>query len=98
MRKIIFYVFLNLVFISNQSSAEIKYKSYDKLPCRFNGAKVTATASPNSWAPAPKKGICTKGKGYAGKMGTSIEIKRGTPVIAVKDMELIIATDYSSEI
>lgn len=97
MKKIIFYVILNLVFISNQSSAEIKYKSYDKLPCRFNGAKVTATASPNSWAPAPKKGICTKGKGYAGKMGTSIEIKRGTPVIAVKDMELIIATDYSSE-
>ena len=64
--------------------------------CRFNGAKVTATATPG----APKgKAPCLNYKysGYFGKQGTSIEVKRGTPVFAVKDMKLLYATDYSSE-
>ena len=30
-------------------------------------------------------------------MGTSIEVKRGTPVFAVMDMELISATERSAE-
>ena len=78
------------------AETKIKYKTYNKLPCRFNGAKVASTASPN----APKaRAPCLKNKyaGYFGKRGTSIKVKRGTPVFAVKDMKLLYATDYSSE-
>jgi len=100
MKKLSLYVFLVLMFslFTSYSIAEtkIKYKTYNKLPCRFNGAKVTATATPG----APKgKAPCLNYKysGYFGKQGTSIEVKRGTPVFAVKDMKLLYATDYSSE-
>ncbi len=102
MKKLSLYAFLVLMFslFSSHSFAEtkIKYKTYKKLPCKFNGARVTSTASPNSYKPAGKA-VClgNKKSGYSGKMGTTIEVKRGTPLIAVKDMELIIATDYSSK-
>jgi len=86
MKRLSLYVFLVLMFslFTSHSFAEtkIKYKTYNKLPCKFNGARVTATAQPNSWLPAVTGGPCTTGKGYAGKMGTSIEVKRGTPVFA----------------
>ncbi len=92
---VLIFSFLNLFSIAK---SKIIYKTYNKLPCKFNGAKVTATASPDSWKPAGKSPcLNNKKKGYSGKMGTSIEVKRGTPVFAVKNMELIIATDYSSE-
>ena len=101
MKRLSLYVFLVLMFslFTSHSFAEtkIKYKTYNKLPCKFNGARVTATAQPNSWLPAVTGGPCTTGKGYAGKMGTSIEVKRGTPVFAVMDMELISATERSAE-
>ena len=100
MKKLSLYLFLVLIFslFTSYSIAEtkIKYKTYKKLPCRFNGAIVTATASPG----APKgKAPCLGNKraGYFGKHGTSIEVKRGTPVFALKDMKLLFATDYSSE-
>jgi len=102
MKKLHLYVFLVLMFslFTSHSFAEtkIKYKTYKKLPCKFNGAKVTSTASPNPYVPGGRA-ICLKNKksGYSGQTGTTIEIKRGTPVFAVKDMELVIATDYSSE-
>ena len=100
MKKLSLYVFLVLMFslFTSYSIAEtkIKYKTYNKLPCKFNGARVTATASPNA---AKARAPCLKNKyaGYFGKRGTSIEVKRGTPVFAVKDMKLLYATDYSSE-
>ena len=101
MKKLYLYFFVVLIFslFTSHSFAEtkIKYKTYKKLPCKFNGARVTATAQPNSWLPAVTGGPCTTGKGYAGKMGTSIEVKRGTPVFAVMDMELISATERSAE-
>ena len=80
------------------AETKIKYKTYKKLPWKFNGEKVTSTASPNSYKPSGKA-VClgNKKSGYSGKMGTPREVKRGTPLIAVKDMELVIATDYSSE-
>ena len=100
MKKILCISILIFTFFITNLIAEtkIKYKTYDKLPCEFNGARVTATAQPNAWLPAVTGGPCTKkGKGYAGKMGTSIEVKRGTPVFAVMDMELISATERSAE-
>jgi hypothetical protein len=100
MKKLSLYLFLVLIFslFTSYSIAEtkIKYKTYNKLPCKFNGAKVTSTASPY----APKgKAPClgNKRSGYYGKKGTTIEVKRGTPVFAVKDMKLLYAVDYSSE-
>ncbi len=102
MKKLSLYFFLVLMFslFNSHSFAEtkIKYKTYKKLPCKFNGARVTATASPNEYKPMGRA-VCLKNKkaGYSGKMGTSIEIRRGTPVFAIKDMELMFATDYSSE-
>jgi len=96
------YTFLILIlsFFTSYSIAEtkIKYKTYEKLPCKFNGARVTSTASPNPYI-SGGRAVCLQNKksGYSGKMGTTIEIKRGTPVFAVKDMELVMATDYSSK-
>ena len=92
MKKVL--ILLTAIFLSAPVSGEIKYETYDRLPCSFNGAKITSSASPG--APG-SKGPCSTGTGYYGKMGTSIETRRGTPVFAVKDMELIIANDYSAQ-
>ena len=100
MRKILWIIILIFPFLTANSFAEtkIKYKTYKKLPCKFNGARVTATASMDPYKGAGRA-VCLKNKkaGYAGKRGTSIEIRRGTPVFAIKDMELVMATDYSSK-
>jgi len=88
-------ILLLLFLFSLPAHAGVNYKTWDKLPCSFNGAKVTTTATPN--APASKGPCQTGGKGYAGKMGTTIMVKRGTPIFAVKDMELLFASDYSSK-
>ena len=58
MKRPYLYIILVLMFslFTSHSFAEtkIKYKTYKKLPCKFNGAKVTSTASPNSYKPAGK--------------------------------------------
>ena len=97
MKKLLSILLLILLYDGNAfAEAKIKYKTYKKLPCKFNGAKVTSTASPH----APKaKAPCLNNKlaGYYGKQGSTIEVKRETPVFAVKDMKLLYATDYSSK-
>ena len=40
---------------------------------------------------------CPKCKGYLGKQGTSIKQKEEYPIVAIQDMELLFADDYSSE-
>ena len=47
MRKILWITILIFPFLTANLFAEtkIKYKTYNKLPCKFNGARVTGTAS-----------------------------------------------------
>lgn len=92
-------ILLLLILFPSIAGAEtkIKYKSWNKMPCSYNGVKITSSATINNYEKA-KKGPCPNtGVGYAGKQGTTLEVKRGTPIFAVKDMKLILATDYSSE-
>ena len=75
------------------AETKIKYKTYKKLPCRFNGVKVTG--SPN--AAVIRTTRCGQYKGYKGKKGLSMVVKRGTPVFAITDMQLQYASDRSAK-
>ena len=97
MKKLLAIMVLGLLWSGNAyAETKIKYKTYNKLPCKFNGVIVASPANPNTGVP-PKRGRCSNSKGYKGKMGSSIEGKVGTPIVAIKDMRLIFAYDYSSE-
>ena len=78
---------------TSYSFAEIKYKTYKKLPCSFNGAKV-GTSTILSFKKSPR---CKNWKGYPLKRGTSVLVKRGTPVFAITDMKLFYAKDRSAK-
>ena len=99
MKKLSLYVFLVLMFslFTSHSFAAKKHKIYKKLPCFFNGATVKTPANPDT-TKKPRGGrCCPKCKGYLGKQGTSIELREGYPIVAIQDMELLFADDYSSE-
>ena len=95
MKKLSLYIFLVLMFslFTSHSFAEIKYKTYKKLPCNFNGAKV-GTRTIISFK---KTSRCTNWTGYPLKRGTSVIVKRGTPVFAITDMFLMYAKDRSAK-
>ena len=97
MKRLSLYVFLVLMFsvFTSYSFAEnkIKYKTYKKFPCNFNGAKIDSPAA----IAFKNSSRCSKAKGYPLKRGTSILIKRGTPVFAVTDMKLLYAKDRSAK-
>ncbi len=78
---------------TSHSFAEIKYKTYKKLPCNFNGAKVDTSAD----IAFKRSSRCAKWKGYPLKRGTSVLVKRGTPVFAITDMKLLYAKDRSAK-
>lgn len=80
-------------FFTSYSYAEIKYKTYKKLPCNFNGAKV-GTSTIISFKRTSR---CKDWKGYPLKRGTSVMVKRGTPVFAITDMKLLYAKDRSAK-
>ncbi|MDC0232005.1 hypothetical protein OAJ72_01800 [Pelagibacteraceae bacterium] len=102
MKKLSLYIFLVLMFslFTSHSFAEIKYKTYKKLPCKFNGVKLGPSAVPYE-DPKVKKNRCCPGcSAYKGKNGTSIESiskKRGMPVVAITDMTLYEARNWSSQ-
>ena len=102
MKKLTLYTFLVLMFslFTSHSFAEIKYKTYKKLPCKFNGVKLGPSAVPYE-DPKVKKNRCCPGcSAYKGKNGTSIESiskKRGMPVVAITDMTLYEARNWSSQ-
>ena len=77
MKKILWILILIFSFFTANSFAEtkIKYKTYNKLPCKFNGARVTATAQPNSWLPAITGGPCTTGKDMQEKWEHLLKLK-----------------------
>lgn len=82
------------VFTSySNAEIEIKYKTYKKLPCNFNDAKISSPAA----IAFKNSSRCSKAKGYPLKRGTSILVKRGTPVFAVTDMKLLYAKDRSAK-
>ena len=95
MKKLSLYIFLVLMFslFTSHSFAEIKYKTYKKLPCNFNGAKV-GTRTIISFKITSR---CTNWTGYPLKRGTSVIVKRGTPVFAITDMFLMYAKDRSAK-
>jgi hypothetical protein len=78
------------------TSGEKGHRIYNKLPCFFNGAKVSTSA--NAATLGPKGGrCCPPCKGYKEKKGLSILVPRGTPVVAIADMKLISALNKSAE-
>jgi len=95
MKKLFLYLFLVLMFslFTSHSFAAKKHKIYKRLPCSFNGAKVSTSAN----AAVIRSTRCVKYKGYKGKKGTSILVKRGTPVFAITDMKLLYAKDRSAK-
>ena len=78
---------------TSHSFAEIKYETYKKLPCSFNGAKV-GTSTILSFKKSPR---CKNWKGYPLKRGTSVMVKRGTPVFAITNMKLDYAIHRSAK-
>jgi len=99
MKKLSLYVFLVLMFslFTSHSFAAKKHKIYKKLPCSFNGAIIKTPANPDI-TKKPRGGRCCPNcKGYLGKQGTEIKKKEGYPIVAIQDMELLFADDYSSE-
>ena len=97
MRKILWIIVLTFPFFTANSFAEtkIKYKTYKKLPCNFNGAILATSA--NIAIKRSTRCKQSKNRGYDGKKGTSIQVKRGTPVFAITNMELLVAKDKSAK-
>jgi len=97
MKKLSLYVFLFLMFslFTSNSFAAKKHKIYKKLPCYFNGVKVGPSAQKDSGV---RGGRCCVGcSAYKEKRGTSMEVRRGTPVVAITDMKVIKIEDSSAE-
>lgn len=78
------------------TSGEEGHRIYNKLPCSFNGASIGTSAKAITMGPKGGR-CCPSCKGYKTKKGTSIEVPRGTPVVAIADMELIWALNKSAE-
>jgi hypothetical protein len=97
MKRLSLYVFLFLMFslFTSHSFAAKKHKIYKKLPCYFNGVKVGPSAQKDSGV---RGGRCCVGcSAYKEKRGTSMEVRRGTPVVAITDMKVIKIEDSSAE-
>jgi len=97
MKKLYLYLFLGLLFslFTSYSFAAKKHKIYKKLPCHFNGVKITSSAQLHSGVSRGR--CCPECKGYKKKRGTTMEVKRGTPVVAIADMKVLKIEDDSSE-
>jgi len=78
---------------TSKTFSEVEYKSYKKLPCSFNGAKVSTSAKISF----KRSSRCSDYKGYPLKRGTSVLVKRGTPIFAITDMKLLYAKDRSAK-
>ncbi|MDC6476480.1 hypothetical protein PQZ72_04285 [Candidatus Pelagibacter sp.] len=102
MKKIPLYFFVVLIFsvFTSHLFAEIKYKTYKKLPCKFNGVKLVGSAVPYEDSKVKKNRCCPECSSYKGKNGTtikSISKKRGIPIVAITDMTLYEAKNWSSQ-
>ena len=80
---------------TSHSFAAKKHKIYKHLPCYFNGVKVGPSAQKDSGV---RGGRCCVGCfAYKEKRGTSMEVRRGTPVVAITDMKVIKIEESSAE-
>ena len=97
MKKIPLYVFLVLMFslYTSHSFSAKKHKIYKTLPCNFNGVKVGPSAQIHDGVKGGK--CCPTCSGYKKKRGTSLGMKRGTPVVAITDMKVVNIEDTSAE-
>tara|TARA_Y100001935_G_C17192266_1_gene450699 strand:- start:73 stop:897 length:825 start_codon:yes stop_codon:yes gene_type:complete len=107
MKVIILYLFkvLILIFLNSNSLAEIKYKTYKNLPCKFNNAEVGNSAYPRNEIDKTYKKKFNRcvDKRYGFKPlfypkdGTSISVKYKTPIFAVTDFEFVFGRDYGAQ-
>ena len=97
MKNLTFFFTLILAFSlqTSFSHAGKKHKIYKKLPCNFNGVRVGPSAQKDSGVIGGR--CCPTCKAYKDKRGTSMEVRRGTPVVAIADMKVIKIEDSSSE-
>ena len=79
---------------SSHSFAAKKHKIYKKLPCNFNGVKVGPSAQFHDGVKGGR--CCPTCSAYKMKRGTSLQMKRGTPIVAIADMKLISIYDISA--
>ena len=96
MKRLSLYVFLVLMFslFTSHSFAAKKHKIYKKLPCNFNRVEVSTSARFHDGVKGGR--CCPKCSGYKLKRGTSLIMKRGTPIVAIADMKLISIYDISA--
>ena len=82
------------LFTSHSFSAT-KHKIYKRLPCSFNGVKVGPSARLHDGVKGGR--CCPTCSAYKIKRGTSMEMRRGTPIVAIADMKVISIQDTSAE-
>ena len=80
---------------TSHSFAAKKHKIYKRLPCSFNGVKVGPSARLHDGVKGGR--CCPTCSAYTKKRGTSMEMRRGTPIVAIADMKLIEIKDHSAE-
>ena len=97
MKKLSLYVLLVLIFslFASHSFAAKKHKIYKRLPCSFNGVKVSASARLHDGVKGGR--CCPNCSAYSKKRGTSLNMRRGTPIVAIADMKVLQIKDGSSE-
>ena len=71
------------------------HEVFDVLPCFFNGVKVGPSARLHDGVSGGR--CCPSCSAYTKKRGTSMEMRRGTPIVAIADMKLIEIKDHSAE-
>ena len=80
---------------TSHSFAAKKHKIYKRLSCSFNGVKVGPSARLHDGVKGGR--CCPTCSAYTKKRGTSMEMRRGTPIVAIADMKLIEIKDHSAE-
>ena len=97
MKRLSLYVYLVLMFslFTSHSFAAKKHKIYKTLPCNFNGVEVGPSAQIHDGIKGGK--CCPNCSAYKRKRGTSMNVKRGTPVVAITDMKVVSIEDSGAE-
>lgn len=81
---------------NSPTTSPSSYRTYEGLPCRFNGAELTGINTAATLGSKEKK-CCPECNPYEGKEGESINAAVGRPVYAIADMELIFASDRTAQ-
>ena len=96
-------IILLILFKSNISFSNEEYKSFKKMPCKFNGVTVGSSAYPRIDHDNSYKKLVNRCSGkskkpiFYEKEGTSLNTKYNTPIVAVADMYFHYAKDYGAK-